>query len=574
MPRHLLAGRDTGMHLVRTVEERPRPANMVVVPFPGQRRGSVATGRLTLGNFEPGFEVHLLTRLAGPLVAALMASAVALFAWHGADLPAQVYRAALFERYGLLTFDTNWYAGHYVFTYSLLTPMLASALGLRLLGIGSAVAAAAGYQRLAARSDPHEGSRAAVLSSVVFALGIGVPLLVGQITFLSGLALGLWALVAIDRRWPMPVGPLLALACSLTSPLSGAFLVLALAALAVAHAHRRGVTLLTLVVAASPLLASAVAFPESGKYGFPVQQLLAVLACGVMGWLAVPARLRALRIGLLLYAAAGLVLFFVSNPVGGNLVRLGATLAPAVLVAACWPHRKQALTALLIPALLWQWSTGVYALADARGDPTRSLAYFQPLIDEIATHPGLGRIEIPFTNQHWETAYVAPRVPLARGWERQLDEVGNPLFYGPAPLSAAQYRRWLYDNGVTWVALPDAPLDMAGKKEAALLGSPLPYLAPVWHNSHWTLWSVTGSPGLVTGPARLRVTSPNGFALAATRPGTVTVRFHYTRTWMVTQGNACVRPGQTGWTEIVVRTPGQITVSARPLARATDCDGP
>ncbi len=538
-----------------------------------QRCGAVPAGPLTLGNPGSATEVHLLARLAAPVVAALMASAVALFGWHGADLPNQVYRTALFERYGLLTFDTNWYAGHYVFTYSLLTPMLASAVGLRLLGIGSAVIAAVGFQRLARRRDRAGGSHAAVLSSVVFAQGIAVPLLVGQIAFLAGLALGLWALVAVDRRWRTPVGLLLALACSLTSPLSGAFLALALTALAVAHPDRRRPTLLVVAAATAPLLVSAVAFPESGRYAFPFQQLLAVLACGVFGWLAVPPRLRSVRIGLLLYAAAGLALFVVANPVGGNLVRLGASLAPAVLVAACWPHRKQALTALLVPALLWQWSTGVYALADARGDPTRSPVYFQPLLDQLAKRPGLGRLEIPFTNQHWEAAYVAPHVPLARGWERQLDKSDNPLFYGPKPLSADQYRRWLGDNGVTWVALPDVPLDMAGKKEAALLATGLPYLEPVWRGAHWTLWSVTGSPGLVTGPAQLRVTSPNGFELDATRPGAVTVRFHYTRTWTVTKGDACIRPGPAGWTEVVARAPGQITVSARPLARAPDCDG-
>lgn len=535
----------------------------------------VPPGQLTLGDPGSVAKVHRLARLlAAPLVAALMASVVARFGWHGADLPAQVYRTALFERYGLLTFDTNWYAGHYVFTYSLLTPMLASAIGLRLLGIGSAVVAAVGFQRLASRGARIGRSHASVLSSVVFAQGIAVPLLVGQITFLAGLALGLWALVAVDRRWRTPIGLLLALACSLTSPLSGAFLVLALAAFAVAYPDRRRATLLVMAAATSPLLVSAVAFPESGKYAFPVQQLLAVLACGAIGWLAVPARLRALRIGLLLYAGTGLALFVVANPVGGNLVRLGASLAPAVLVAACWSHRKQALAVLLVPALFWQWSTGVYALADARGDPSRSTAYFQPLLDELAQRPGLGRLEIPFTNQHWEAAYVAPHVPLARGWERQLDKADNPLFYGPSPLSADQYRRWLHDNGVTWVALPDVPLDMAGKKEAALLATRLPYLKRVWHGPHWTLWSVTGSPGLVTGPAKLRVTSPNGFELDATRPGPVTVRFHYTRTWTVTRGDACIRPGPAEWTEVVVGTPGQITVSSRPLSRAKACDDP
>ena len=48
------------------------------------------------------------------------------------------------------------------------------------------------------------------------------------------------------------------------------------------------------------------------------------------------------------------------------------------------------------------------------------------------------RIEIPFTRFHWETYVVAPRYPLARGWERQLDIKDNPLFYS-GPLTAATY---------------------------------------------------------------------------------------------------------------------------------------
>ena len=43
----------------------------------------------------------------------------------------------------------------------------------------------------------------------------------------------------------------------------------------------------------------------------------------------------------------------------------------------------------------------------------------------------VGRIEIPLTEHHFEAAYVARAVPLARGWERQLEIAANPLFYEP-----------------------------------------------------------------------------------------------------------------------------------------------
>lgn len=511
----------------------------------------------------------LRRHLFAPLIAGLVACAVALFAWHGADLPNQVYRATLYHRYGLLTFDTFWYGGHYFFTYSLLTPVLAEILGLRGLGILAAIASVGAYQQLTGRSG-----RAAMPSSALFAVGLAVPLLVGQITFIAGLAFGLWAMVAVERRWRAPVGVLLAVVCTLTSPLAGAFLALALTAWALTNAGHRRPALIVLAAALAPLGVSAVAFPETGTYSFPVQQLVAVLACSIIGWLVVPAQFRSVRAALALYGVAGMALFVFDNPVGGNLVRLGSYLAPAVLVAACWPNRKRALALVLVPALLWQWSTGVYALTDAKGDPTRSAAYFQPLLDELAKmpQPVPGRLEIPFTNQHWESAYVAPRAALARGWERQVDKGNNPLFYRRSPLSAEEYHRWLNDNGVTEVALADAPLDLAGKKEAALLATELGYLTEVWHGAHWTLWTVNDSPGLVSGPARLTANTPGAFGLDASRSGLVTARFRFTRTWAVSRGNACVRPTPDGWTEVVVRSPGRVVISARPLARTADCD--
>jgi hypothetical protein len=70
----------------------------------------------------------------------------------------------------------------------------------------------------------------------------------------------------------------------------------------------------------------------------------------------------------------------------------------------------------------------------------------------------IGRVEIPSTYRHWEAAYAAPDLSLARGWERQLDRAYNPIFYADE-LDPHAYRRWLADNGVAYVALPDTQLD-------------------------------------------------------------------------------------------------------------------
>ena len=124
--------------------------------------------------------------------------------------------------------------------------------------------------------------------------------------------------------------------------------------------------------------------------------------------------------------------------------------------------------------------------------------------------PGPIRVEVPPTLEHWEAAFVAPYVSLARGWERQLDIANNDLFYVTGALTPASYQAWLDANGVTWVALPNAPLDYAAQAEARLLSSgEVPGLQLVWVTPQWQLWHVNGSPGLVSGPARLTSLIPD-----------------------------------------------------------------
>ena len=103
-------------------------------------------------------------------------------------------------------------------------------------------------------------------------------------------------------------------------------------------------------------------------------------------------------------------------------------------------------------------------------------AYFQPLLDYLGRQSGPPfRIEIPFTLFHWEAYLMAPRFPLARGWERQLDIKYNALFYG-GPLTRATYDAWLHQLAVRFVAVSDADLDYSAKQEVALIDRGLPYL--------------------------------------------------------------------------------------------------
>ena len=152
-------------------------------------------------------------------------------------------------------------------------------------------------------------------------------------------------------------------------------------------------------------------------------------------------------------------------------------------------------------------------------DPSTEEAYYQPLLDELdRLGQPVGRIEIPLTLRHFEAAYVAPVVPIARGGERQLDIALNGLFYRDGPLNPGVYRRWLLDNGVRYVALPDAPLDEAAEAEAVLLKTGPSFLTPVWTGAHWRLWRVVGGDGMVDGPASLVAQTPETVVLDSVVP--------------------------------------------------------
>jgi hypothetical protein len=164
---------------------------------------------------------------------------------------------------------------------------------------------------------------------------------------------------------------------------------------------------------------------------------------------------------------------------------------------------------------------------------------------------------------------VAPAIPLARGWERQLDTADNPLFYDTQKLDGASYHAWLVDNGVRYVAVSDSPLDFAGVAEARLVRSGVPGLEPVWQSAHWHVFAVGGSGGIVDGPARLVSLNGGRVTLHATGSGDVLLRVRDNGHWTVTAGTACVSetPGQ--WTLLRVPGPELVKLETRLSAPAS-----
>ncbi len=300
------------------------------------------------------------------------------------------------------------------------------------------------------------------MATLWFAVGLGATLVSGRLTFVLGVATGLAAILAATRgrRWAAPA---LAVVTACASPVAGAFLALAGAAwwLAArgtpgprARGERRAAALLA-VAALAPVLALGVLFPEGGAFPFAATSFWPALAVAVGLALALGPRQRVLRAGAVLYALALVASFVLRTPMGGNAVRLGALMAGPVAALALWDHRRRLLALAAVP-LLW---FGVAAAVDdwyrASRDPSVHASFYRPLLAELRRQPATpGRLEVPFTDDHWEARWLAPSIALARGWERQLDLARNGLFYDGRPLTATAYRGWLDDNAVRWVALP------------------------------------------------------------------------------------------------------------------------
>ena len=498
---------------------------------------------------------------AAPTFAAVTAVVAVMARLRGVDLPAQLYRVGLFHRSGLTLWNSQWYGGHWTFNYSVLFAPVAGVLGVQVTEIASAALAAWAFDRLVV---DRFGPRASV-GSTVFAVGTTAQIVVGQVPFLLGEAFGMTAFLAVrERRWV--AAALLALAAALTSPLAAGFLALAVVARSLAT-WPRDRAWLALIAAASvaPAIALSMAFPGPGPMPFPAVDFLRLAAALTPACLLLPRRERGLRIAASLYLAATIISFLVASPVGENIARLGECVAAPLAVCAIANTRATRLALVaIIPLFAVQWTPAIESAAASPRGPVATAAYYQPLLHFLDAHrQPLGRTEIVPTRGHWEAALAAPHTPLARGWERQLDTSTNPIFYKTGALTSASYRRWLLDDGVRYVALPDVPLDYAAVAEGRLVERGVAGLEPAWHNAHWRVFAVLDSNGIVDRPARLLEASGDSVIVDAPRAGALVIRVRYTSHWDVTAGQGCVAATPDGWTQLVAARPGVFHLGLR-----------
>ena len=180
---------------------------------------------------------------------------------------------------------------------------------------------------------------------------------------------------------------------------------------------------------------------------------------------------------------------------------------------------------------------------------------------------------MPLTRTHWETAELAPRVSLARGWEKQLDTRYDGALLADR-LTPSAYERWLREQAVSYVALPDTKLDPSSAREGELIRAGLPYLREVYASRHWRVYAVRAPTPIATGPGRLTSLGHESFTLQASARGSFLVRVRFTRYWTIARGDGCVGRAAGGWTRVRARAPGTLLVRARfSLGRALGVAG-
>jgi hypothetical protein len=486
-------------------------------------------------------------------VTAILGTAWMIIGPKTADLAAQVYRVRLFSREGFALWDNAWFGGHHLPGYSVLFPPLGSLLGARTVGLIAVAVSAVLFADLMRR---HYGARLYWAVGWFAAVAVG-DLFIGRLTFALGVAAALACIAAISHgRYGLAMA--FAVATPAASPVAGLFLGLVLAV--TWPRLRAGRRVYVVALLAAGVAAMAFMFPDGGQQ--PYDLAGALLAVAIV--LAVRAQLAPsellLRRAAALYTVAIAASYVVPTPMGSNVARLGVLVAGPLFLASRRRSQPALFALTCVAIVLWQAWGPVTEVGKATFTNANREAYFVPLLSElerVGAHDG--RVEVVPTATRWESVYVARRFALARGWETQLDRSYNSLFYKD-DLTARAYGQWLAENGVRFVAVPDAPKERWSKAETRLIASGLPFLRPIWRGAHWQLFRVRGTSGLA-GPGQEVTLSSDGFVLKTPYSGAATVRVRWSKYWTVLP-HGCVRRTPDGFTQVIAPAGGTYVVRA------------
>ncbi|MFF4831489.1 hypothetical protein [Streptomyces sp. NPDC001315] len=507
----------------------------------------------------------LWTRQRIPLLATLPALPLyaiwwAFLATGGGDLAAQEAWADFAARHGRSAYNLFWYGGMHTANYSLISPYLMAAFGVRTVTVVSGIAATWLAAVLIRRAPVGAPLGPALLASLALWCNVAS----GRTTFALGVALGLAACVLLTgERRAVPAGVYATLA-TMASPVAGLFLAVVGSGFLCVRDWKRALPLLAppaAVVGATTLL-----FPFTGEQLMPAARIWPPVALGLAVAVLAPRAWQVARWSGAVYAAGTVLAYLVSSPVGTNVERFAELFAPAVLLAALLtaPRLRRLVRNLLVVALVfsvaWVGKKTVDDLEVSTAVPAWA-AEPQPVVDALeGLGAGRARVEAVPARNHREAAELAPHVNLARGWNRQLDMERARLFYD-GTFSATTYRAWLDRWAVGFVVLPLGQPDGYAKDEARLVGGNQrpDWLEPVWQDEHWRVYRVRDAVPLVSAPGTVVRTTSADVVVRASRAGAVTVRIAYSP-WLETDGGCLARDGE--FTRLTVPAPGEYRISS------------
>ena len=290
----------------------------------------------------------------------------------------------------------------------------------------------------------------------------------------------------------------------------------------------------------------------------------------------------------MLIATAALL---VDTPLGGNSVRLGATLAAPLaailLVRGEAPFRPASLAltlVVLLPLLWWQWTATVRDVAAVSGEPAVEEAYFEPLLGALeAEAEPFEPVRVSPTRDRWEAAYVAGERPITGGWLRQL-EAEDIDFLDGGPIDPDTYRTWLADRGIGLVAVSDAEPDRLAENERELFDSGAFDDELVAEAGAWDLYRFGKGSYVLEGDGELTALAPDSFSVELGAGSDVLLGLAYSPYFEVTEGAGCVEradgPGDRDLTRVTGAGSGpeDLTIEASfslggALGRDRDCSG-
>ncbi|WP_217252384.1 hypothetical protein [Streptomyces sp. AC602_WCS936] len=489
----------------------------------------------------------------------------------GGDLAAQEAWADFVSRHGASAYGFFWYGGVHTANYSVISPYLMAALGVRTVTALSGLAAS----WLAAVLITRTGVRKPLWVAVLTSLALWCNVASGRTTFALGLAFGLAACVHLVRERRLVLAAGYAALATMASPVAGLFLAVVGAGFLLVR--DRGRALVLLVPPAAVVGLTTLFFPFSGEQPMPAARVwppvvlgLAVTALAPRGW-------RVARWSGVVYAVGTVLTYLIPSAVGTNVERFAEYFAPPVLLAALLgaDRARRVARGLLVVALVFSVGWMGKKTADDLTEYTAVPTWATETDGVVRALDGLGagrtRVEVVPARDHREAAGLAPHVNLARGWNRQLDVERGRLFYD-GTFSAAAYRDWLDRWAVGFVVLPLAKPDGPAKAEAALVRNPErrpDWLEPVWQDEHWRVFRVRDAVPLVSAPGTVVAATGAELVLRVDRPGPVTVRVAWSP-WLRADGGCLARDGE--FTRLTVEAPGEYRISSRygPSPEAED----